>query len=120
MADELETLASKVRERLERGEGGSLASILCDLGISPENYEQIRGLLKGLGYSDSQLLDTGQMIRIAEGFLSSMPLETRRQITGMMLQVVADMNGGTLPPEVAGFVSALGDGNGTCAREAKG
>ncbi|MEW6230099.1 MAG: hypothetical protein AB1700_18785 [Bacillota bacterium] len=111
MADELEMLASKVREKLERGEGNSLAGILRDLGVSPENQERLRGLLSGLGYGPSQLSDVAQMAKIAEGFLSSMPSEARKQLACMVSQVVVDMNGGNLPPEVAGFLSTLGGEN---------
>lgn len=104
-------LASRVKEKLEQGEGCSLAGILCDLGVSPENQERVRGLLSGLGYSPSQLSDVAQMAKIAEGFLSSMLPETRKQLACMVSQVVADMNGGNLPPEVAGLLSTLGGEN---------
>lgn len=119
MSDELERLASQVREGLTRGDAPSLSAVLRGLGVSPENQEHLRSLLSGLGYSDSQLSDVEQMTKIVEGFLLSMPPDARKQIMDMMSQVVVDMSGGNLPPEVTGFLSAIGGGDGAAVRRSE-
>ncbi len=107
MAGELDELISKVRERVQGKEQASLASILCDLGVSPENQQQVMTVLGGLGYDEAQLSDAGKLKEIAQELLSSMPQGTRHELAGMVSRVVADMNSGVVPAEVAGFVSAL-------------
>lgn len=105
--DELGEFISRVRDELNYGNGRSLADILRDLGVSPENEGQFKALLAGLGISDSELHDMDRMARLAEGFLMSMPEETRQHLVHMVLQVIADMNLGDMPAEVKGVLSSF-------------
>ncbi|MEW6105657.1 MAG: hypothetical protein AB1563_04735 [Bacillota bacterium] len=106
MANEIEGITSRIRESLQQNEGASLAGILRDAGISPENQERVKGLLGGLGYSDAQLFDPVELTKIAHSFLSSMPEETRRQLLGVVLQAVADMSPKGVPVEIRDALSS--------------
>ncbi|MBC7082547.1 MAG: hypothetical protein H5T95_03535 [Firmicutes bacterium] len=106
MANEIEGITSRIRESLQQNEGASLAGILRDVGISPENQERVKGLLGGLGYSDAQLFDPVELTKIAHSFLSSMPEEARRRLLGVVLQAVADMSLGGVPVEIRDALSS--------------
>jgi hypothetical protein len=105
MADELEELRSKIRETLQQNGGTSLAGVLREAGISPDRQEKVKGLLGGMGFSDGQLLDPAELAKIAQGFLSSMPEEARRQLLGVALQVVTEMSGKGVPPGITDALS---------------
>lgn len=105
MADELRELTSRIRETLQQNGGASLAGVLREAGISPERQETVKGLLSGMGYSDAQLFDPAELAKIAHGFLSSMPEETRRQLLGAVLQAVTEMSEKGVPPEIRDALS---------------
>ncbi|MGE5586129.1 MAG: hypothetical protein ACM309_11480 [Bacillota bacterium] len=122
MTGGMDELASEIRKTLEHNEGGAIAGILHDMGVSLDNPDRIKGLLGGLGYGDSQLFDPTQLVKIAESFLASMPEETRRQLLGVVLQVAADMGPGNVPKEILGALSSTStkDGQDTSPGEHQG
>ncbi|MGE5592899.1 MAG: hypothetical protein ACM3X3_04335 [Betaproteobacteria bacterium] len=109
MANDMEELAARIRKGLQENQGGSLAGILREAGISPERQETLKGLLSGFGYSDSQLFDPVELTRIAHGLLSSMPEQTRRQLVSVILQAVADLSAKDVPAEVKDALSSHAD-----------
>lgn len=106
MANDMEELVARIRKGLQENQGGSLAGILREAGISPENQGTLKGLLGGFGYSTSQLFDPLELTKIAQGLLAAMPEETRRQLVSVVLQAVADLSAQDVPAEVKDALSS--------------
>jgi Ca2+-binding EF-hand superfamily protein len=97
---EFDDLMSKFYSGQGKPDTESLDELIREFGVSPNDTERIRSMLNDLGYTDDQLGDVNEMAKVAQGFLASMPDETRNQIMNLALQAVSSLQLGEIPPEL--------------------
>ncbi len=107
MSEELDKLASMFREQLARGDVPSIAGVLRDMGISPENPGRVKELLAALGYGEAQPSDATHLIGMARDALMAMPPEARMQAVDMASRLAAEWGGNALGAGFGEFLSSL-------------
>ena len=104
---ELDDLISKFYLGQDKPDSESVSKLIREFGVSPGDTERIHSMLNDLGYTDAQLGDINEMAKVAQGFLDSMPDETRNQIMDFAFQAISNLELGKSHLKSTGYLRLI-------------
>ncbi|MBX6378986.1 MAG: hypothetical protein IRY95_10645 [Clostridia bacterium] len=105
----LEVLKRTLVEKMQSG-SSSLADLLRELGLGPDNADNLRALLARAGFAQEDVAEAEGLSAAAERLVAGLSPEARRRLAALYTDIVQGLQVGPVPPDLQRLIQQLTQG----------